>query len=122
MFYKLSCSKEHRFGLIPILELNQLKLCSAIHVCEQVYFAPMWTKKKPPQSHTPWSTIFASGIRAQSAFWEASRLPVRQSKESPIEDEEHVNQRRAEIGLMRVELNSYLVTQTMPQTCSGRSS
>ncbi|MEG9432798.1 DUF6624 domain-containing protein [Terriglobus sp. ADX1] len=43
-------------------------------------------------------------------------------KEAPIEDEKHVNERRAEIGLMRVELYSYLVSQTMPQMCSASSS
>ena len=45
-----------------------------------------------------------------------------QLQEAPIEDKDHVNQRRAEIGLMRVELYSYLVAQTMPQMCSGHSS
>jgi hypothetical protein len=41
--------------------------------------------------------------------------------EAPIEDEEHVNQRRAEIGLMRIELYSYLVARIMPQMCSAPS-
>ncbi len=39
--------------------------------------------------------------------------------EAPIEDKEHVNQRRAEIGLMRVELYSYFVARMMPQMCSA---
>jgi hypothetical protein len=39
--------------------------------------------------------------------------------EAPIEDEEHVNQRRAEIGLMRIELYSYMVARMMPQMCSA---
>jgi hypothetical protein len=41
--------------------------------------------------------------------------------EAPIEDEEHVNQRRAAIGLMRIELYSYLVARMMPQMCSAPS-
>ena len=40
-------------------------------------------------------------------------------REAPIEDEEHVNQRRAELGLMRIELYSYLVSRIMPQMCSA---
>lgn len=39
--------------------------------------------------------------------------------EAPIGDKEHVNERRAEIGLMRVELYSYLVSVMMPQICSA---
>jgi len=38
-------------------------------------------------------------------------------QEAPMEDEAHVNQRRAELGLMRVELYAWLVEQTMPQFC-----
>jgi hypothetical protein len=37
--------------------------------------------------------------------------------EAPIEDEPHVNQRRAELGLMRVELYASLVAEMMPQFC-----
>jgi hypothetical protein len=37
--------------------------------------------------------------------------------EAPIEDESHVNQRRAELGLMRVELYASLVAELMPQFC-----
>jgi hypothetical protein len=37
--------------------------------------------------------------------------------EAPIEDEPHVNQRRAELGLMRVELYASLVAELMPQFC-----
>ena len=37
--------------------------------------------------------------------------------EAPIEDEPHVNQRRAELGLMRIELYASLVAEMMPQFC-----
>jgi len=37
--------------------------------------------------------------------------------EAPIEDEAHVNQRRAELGLIRMELYARLVQETMPQLC-----
>lgn len=37
--------------------------------------------------------------------------------EAPIEDEDHVNQRRAELGLMRVELYASLIREMMPQFC-----
>ena len=37
--------------------------------------------------------------------------------EAPIEDEPHVNQRRAELGLIRMELYARLVEETMPQIC-----
>ena len=38
--------------------------------------------------------------------------------EAPIEDESHVNQRRAELGLIRMELYVRLVQKTMPQLCT----
>ena len=41
--------------------------------------------------------------------------------EAPIEDEEHVNQRRAELGLMRVELYAWVVAKMMPQFCPAAS-
>jgi len=37
--------------------------------------------------------------------------------EAPIEDEAHVNQRRAELGLIRVELYVHLLAELMPQFC-----
>jgi len=37
--------------------------------------------------------------------------------EAPIEDEAHVNQRRAELGLMRIELYARLVAEMIPQFC-----
>lgn len=37
--------------------------------------------------------------------------------EAPIEDEPHVNQRRAELGLIRMELYARLVAETLPQFC-----
>jgi hypothetical protein len=37
--------------------------------------------------------------------------------EAPIEDEAHVNQRRAELGLIRIELYARLVAEMMPQFC-----
>jgi hypothetical protein len=37
--------------------------------------------------------------------------------EAPIEDEPHVNQRRAELGLIRVELYARLAAEMMPQFC-----
>lgn len=37
--------------------------------------------------------------------------------EAPIEDESHVNQRRAELGLMRVELYASVVAELIPQFC-----
>lgn len=37
--------------------------------------------------------------------------------EAPIEDEPHVNQRRAELGLIRMELYVRLVAETLPQFC-----
>jgi hypothetical protein len=39
----------------------------------------------------------------------------------PIEDEQHVNQRRAAIGLMRLELYAQLVVATMPNVCPAAS-
>jgi hypothetical protein len=38
-------------------------------------------------------------------------------REAPIEDEAHVNQRRAELGLLRVELYASLIAELMPQFC-----
>ncbi len=35
----------------------------------------------------------------------------------PIEDEDHVNQRRAAIGLMRLELYAQLVVAMSPNVC-----
>lgn len=40
-------------------------------------------------------------------------------QEAPIEDVEHVDQRRAEIGLMRIELYADLIARVMPQFCSA---
>ncbi len=37
--------------------------------------------------------------------------------EAPIEDESHVNERRAELGLIRMELYARLVEENMPQFC-----
>ncbi|HUJ32448.1 MAG TPA: DUF6624 domain-containing protein [Candidatus Acidoferrum sp.] len=37
--------------------------------------------------------------------------------EAPIEDEPHVNQRRAELGLIRVELYARITAEMMPQFC-----
>jgi hypothetical protein len=41
--------------------------------------------------------------------------------ESPIDDEAHVNERRAGLGLMRMELYARLVVEMSPQTCGGQS-
>lgn len=38
--------------------------------------------------------------------------------EAPMEDESHVNQRRAQLGLIRLELYTRLIEQTMPQFCA----
>lgn len=37
--------------------------------------------------------------------------------EAPIKDEGHVNERRAELGLIRIELYARRVEETMPQFC-----
>ena len=37
--------------------------------------------------------------------------------ETPIEDEPHVNQRRAQLGLIRLELYARIIEETMPQFC-----
>jgi hypothetical protein len=37
--------------------------------------------------------------------------------EAPMEDEGHVNQRRAQLGLIRVELYARITAETMPQFC-----
>lgn len=39
--------------------------------------------------------------------------------EAPIEDEAHVNQRRAELGLIRVEIYARIAAEMMPQFCPG---
>jgi hypothetical protein len=41
----------------------------------------------------------------------------RQMHEAPIEDEAHVDERRAELGLIRVELYARIVKELMPQFC-----
>ncbi|HTS10806.1 MAG TPA: DUF6624 domain-containing protein [Candidatus Limnocylindrales bacterium] len=38
--------------------------------------------------------------------------------EAPIDDAAHVNQRRAELGLIRVELYAQIAAEMMPQFCS----
>jgi hypothetical protein len=40
-------------------------------------------------------------------------------REAPIEDERHVNQRRADLGLIRVELYAHVLIETSPPICSG---
>jgi hypothetical protein len=40
--------------------------------------------------------------------------------EAPIEDEAHVNRRRAELGLIRVELYARIAAEMMPQFCAPR--
>jgi hypothetical protein len=40
--------------------------------------------------------------------------------EAPIEDEGHVNRRRAELGLIRVELYARIAAEMMPQFCAPR--
>ena len=42
--------------------------------------------------------------------------------EAPIEDEEHVNVRRAQLGLMRVELYARTVIEFSPVTCPAAAS
>ena len=42
--------------------------------------------------------------------------------QAPIQDEPHVNQRRAELGLFRMELYARLVRETMPQLCRDAES
>ena len=37
----------------------------------------------------------------------------------PIEDEDHVNQRRAELGLIRLELYAQLVVRMTPNVCEA---
>jgi hypothetical protein len=37
--------------------------------------------------------------------------------EAPLEDETHVNQRRAELGLLRMEFYTQIASETMPQFC-----
>lgn len=39
--------------------------------------------------------------------------------EAPIEDEAHVDHRRAELGLIRIDLYSQIVAEEMPQLCSS---
>lgn len=43
--------------------------------------------------------------------------PGEAMREAPIEDEPHVNQRRAELGLIRIELYEKLIAEMMPQFC-----
>lgn len=40
-------------------------------------------------------------------------------REAPIEDEAHVNERRAKLGLMRVQLYARLTAESMPQFCAA---
>ena len=71
------------------------------------------------QDTTPWSTTAPNATRARinSMASNSSARAGRRSKRRPIDDEASVNIRRAELGLMRVELYAKLVRLQAPAMC-----
>ena len=76
------------------------------------------------RGHTPWCTTGLNETRARISYTasNSSARPGKALEVAPIDDEKDVNRRRAELGLMRVELYARLVRLNLPDLCGPVSS